>query len=96
MNWDAIGAIGEVSGAVAVVVTLIYLAGQLRQNTQALRSSTYEAINSSAFSWSDSVMDHVNEFAQIFQQTDLDQLTPEQHILIDTYAFKSFTVMESF
>ena len=67
MNWDAIGAVGEVSGAVAVVVTLIYLAGQLRQNTQALRSSTYEAINSSAFSWSDSVMDHVTEFAEIFQ-----------------------------
>jgi hypothetical protein len=34
MNWDAIGAIGEVLGAIAVVVTLIYLGVQIRQNTE--------------------------------------------------------------
>ena len=33
MNWEAIGAIGEVLGAAAVVVTLGYLAVQIRQNT---------------------------------------------------------------
>ena len=33
MNWDAIGAIGEVLGALVVVVTLVYLAVQIRQNT---------------------------------------------------------------
>jgi hypothetical protein len=30
MNWDAIGAIGEIVGALAVLVTLIYLAVQIR------------------------------------------------------------------
>ncbi len=30
MNWDAIGAIGEILGALAVVLTLAYLAGQVR------------------------------------------------------------------
>lgn len=35
MNWDAIGAIGEIAGAIGVIVTLIYLAIQLRQNTKA-------------------------------------------------------------
>jgi len=45
MNWEAIGAIGEILGAAAVVVTLIYLAVQLRQNTRALKSSTFQAIN---------------------------------------------------
>jgi hypothetical protein len=30
MNWEAIGAIGEIVGAVAVVATLIYLANQIR------------------------------------------------------------------
>ncbi len=39
MNWDAIGAVGEVLGALAVVVTLGYLAIQVRQNTSALRIS---------------------------------------------------------
>ena len=33
MDWDAIGAIGEILGATAVLVTLIYLARQVRQNT---------------------------------------------------------------
>ena len=33
MNWDAIGAVGELAGALAVLITLIYLAVQLRQNT---------------------------------------------------------------
>jgi len=32
MNWDAIGAIGEIVGAFAVVVTLVYLAAQIRQS----------------------------------------------------------------
>ena len=33
MNWEAIGAAGEILGAIAVLVTLIYLAIQVRQNT---------------------------------------------------------------
>jgi hypothetical protein len=37
MNWDAISAVGEIMGAGGVIVTLIYLASQLRQNTKALR-----------------------------------------------------------
>lgn len=32
MNWDAIAAIGETVGAVAVLATLFYLALQIRQN----------------------------------------------------------------
>ena len=31
MNWDAIGAIGEVVGAAATVATLLYLAAQIRR-----------------------------------------------------------------
>jgi hypothetical protein len=44
MNWEALGAIGEIVGAVAVVVTLGYLAVQIRQNTSALRASTHQAL----------------------------------------------------
>ncbi len=33
MNWEAIGAIGEVLGALVVVITIGYLAVQIRQNT---------------------------------------------------------------
>jgi len=34
MNWEAIGTVAEVVGAVAVVVSLIYLSVQIRQNTR--------------------------------------------------------------
>jgi hypothetical protein len=30
MDWDAIGAVGEIIGATAVFITLIYLAMQVR------------------------------------------------------------------
>jgi hypothetical protein len=40
MNWEAIGAIGEVLGALAVIVTLVYLAVQIRQNTAAALTNT--------------------------------------------------------
>jgi hypothetical protein len=46
MNWDAIGAVGELLGATLVGATLIYLAFQLRQNTKALTSSTFQAVSS--------------------------------------------------
>ena len=38
MNWEALGAIGEVLGAVGVIVTLVYLALQVRQNTRHVRA----------------------------------------------------------
>jgi len=43
MNWDAIAAVGELLGASAVLVTLIYLAVQIRQNTSAVATATYES-----------------------------------------------------
>ena len=42
MNWEALGAIGEIVGAVGVIVTLGYLAVQIRQNTKSLRASTFQ------------------------------------------------------
>ena len=37
MNWDAVGAMGELFGALAVVLTLGYLAVQVRQNSQGMK-----------------------------------------------------------
>ena len=40
MNWVALGAIGELLGAFAVVGSLAYLATQIIQNTRAIRATT--------------------------------------------------------
>jgi hypothetical protein len=51
MNWTAIGAIGEFLGATGVIITLIYLARQVRQNTRATRLSTSHSISAAARDW---------------------------------------------
>jgi hypothetical protein len=48
MNWEAIGAVGETVGALAVLVTLIYLTMQVRQNTKAVQASAIDSANSQA------------------------------------------------
>jgi len=47
MNWDAIGAVGEVGGAVAVVASLIYVARQIRQNTEQAKLASSHAVDTS-------------------------------------------------
>jgi hypothetical protein len=43
LNWEALGAIGEVVGAGGVIATLVYLAYQIRQNTEQLEQSILSA-----------------------------------------------------
>ena len=47
MNWDAVAAIADLLGAAAVFVSLLYLAIQTRQNTQALRSAAFHQVRDS-------------------------------------------------
>jgi hypothetical protein len=45
MNWEAVSAIGQVAGVLLVGISLVYLAIQLRQNTAALKSSTFLSVS---------------------------------------------------
>ena len=40
MNWQAVGAVGELIGGIAVVLSLIYIAMQMRQNTRQIGENT--------------------------------------------------------
>jgi len=51
VNWDAIGAIGEIIGAIAVVLTLGYLAVQTRHNAASTQSSTEIEASRQFSSW---------------------------------------------
>ncbi len=42
MNWEAVSAVGEIIGAIAVVVTLVYLAVQVRRSTAATQAATVQ------------------------------------------------------
>ena len=58
MNWDAISAIGEIVGSIAVVITLAYLAVQTRQNSHhtkaLLQQGQSDRVTSMLASWSTS------------------------------------------
>jgi len=43
MNWDAIGAVGELIGALAVVATIVYLARQVRDNSVQVKLNTTQS-----------------------------------------------------
>ena len=60
MNWDAISAIGEVVGAIAVVVSIAYLSIQIRSNTRAMKATasfdathSWATFNENMVNWSD-------------------------------------------
>ena len=48
MNWDAIGAIGQVLGSIAVFVSLVYLAVQIRRSTTQARADAFVKLNGMA------------------------------------------------
>ena len=50
MNWDAIGALAEVVGVIGILISLMYLAVQIRQNTRQI-SSNIEATRLAAFEY---------------------------------------------
>jgi hypothetical protein len=40
MSWDAISGVAEIIGAIAVVVSLLYLAWEVRANTRVMRANS--------------------------------------------------------
>ena len=44
MNWEALGAIAELLGAIGVILTLLYLSRQIDNNSKQLEGSAVVAI----------------------------------------------------
>ena len=55
MNWDAVGAVGEVVGAVAVVATLLFVARDIRQNSKSLAISALRDTTAQWNQWSNMI-----------------------------------------
>jgi hypothetical protein len=64
MNWEAISAIAEAVSAVGVILTLIYLAAQIRQNTASVRDATLQGLRA----------DSVTFMENIFKDADLTRI----------------------
>ena len=51
MNWEAISAIGQAVGAFAVVVSLIYLATEVRSNARPTREASLRSVSDAVTRW---------------------------------------------
>jgi len=96
MNLQDLGNLGEFVGAVAVVVSLLYLATQIRQNTQVVRASSYEDVARGTREFM-ALFVHDERLAQIYLRgvAQLDQLTPEERLqfeMLISHFFANFDV----
>ena len=57
MDWDAIGAIGEIVGAAAVFGSLFYVGRQISQSVLAIRGQTFQSLVQSLVQLNSSLMD---------------------------------------
>lgn len=71
MNWDAISAIGEILGAIAVVATLLFVAREVRQNNRALAVSVLRDTTAQWNHWSD-MMATSPDLAEIVARGNID------------------------
>jgi hypothetical protein len=53
LDWNAVGAAGEILGAIAVVATLLYLSKQIRQNSRAVQVSALRDTTAQWNHWSE-------------------------------------------
>jgi hypothetical protein len=44
MNWDAVGAVAELAGAIGVILSLLYLAVQIRQSSTIARATGFQTL----------------------------------------------------
>ena len=51
MDWDAVGAMGELLGAGAVLASLIYLGVQIRGNSRSTRTATEVEAGKASAEW---------------------------------------------
>jgi hypothetical protein len=55
MNWEAIAAVAEAVGAAGVILTLIYLALQIRQNTASVRAASLQGLKADSVAFSETL-----------------------------------------
>lgn len=96
MNWDAVAAIGELVGAVAVLITLVYLATQIRQNTQAMRrQAAQQTFHLSFEEVALFTRDDNPEAWAKFRDEGWKALTPGERVIVGAIAITLFTTYDS-
>ena len=81
VNWEAIGAISEIVGALAVVVTLLYVARQIQQNSQSLQLAALRDTTSQWNLWSETIASSPDLAEIVVRGNRSYKQLPEEHAL---------------
>jgi hypothetical protein len=65
MNWEAISAIGQIVGAVGVIISVIYLAFQVRSNARQTRLASMRSMSDAFNQWLQSLAENA-EFGDLY------------------------------
>lgn len=97
MNWTAIGATGELVGAFAVVITLIYLAISIRQNSKAISVAALRDVTAQWNQWSD-MLASSSDLADVIARGNDDYgcLSPGEAMRYGAYIQSFFDNVESY
>ena len=84
MDWTAVGAIGEVAGAIAVFATLLYLSIQVREANKHAELEALRYTLNGANEWCDQVIAS-NEMASILTRgrEDIASLSQDERVRFD-------------
>ena len=96
MTLDQLASIGEIVGSVAVIVSLAYLAIQIRTNTEAERTSTYQSIVSD-FGALNNTMASTPELSHMFVEAmeNYHQFSSGEQARISQIFFQCFHLFEN-
>jgi hypothetical protein len=97
MTLQDLGNIGEFIAAIGVIVSLVYLATQIRQNTRAVRSSASHVITDARVDFLKSISDNP-EVSQMFFSglSDREALDPVELIRFDVMMTRFIVTMENY
>jgi hypothetical protein len=96
MNWDAMGAIGELVGSAAVVITLAYLAIQTKNNNKASRSNSTNQSRAALTEVMGIIASDSEAMAVYYTgMTDPDSLDAPQRLRFDTFVFMQLRATEA-
>ena len=97
MDWDAVGAVAELLGALGVIASLIYLARQISHNSKVVQGSTGQAVADSAQArlLSAASSESLAEVLSKLQAGDVDTLTGTQSRQAFYYRHATFRGFEN-
>lgn len=93
VNWDAIGAIGENIGALAVIISVLYLAYQVKLGATHARANTQHQIVKDLQEHQSRLIDNPNLFRRGY--AGLSNLTDDEKLAFGTYFAEVVSTFES-